>query len=252
MEKQTLFSINKLCVSITDKPILHDIDLSIAFGSIHAIMGPNGSGKSTLALTLMGHPQYNITHGSILLADKDLTHLSVCERARNGLFLAFQHPYEIPGVSVSSFLREAYNAITESHISITDFHTLLMHYCSLLHIDESFLHRQLHVGFSGGEKKRLEILQLLVLKPKLAILDEIDSGLDIDALKIVAHGIHHARTENPSLALILITHYQRILDHITPDYIHIMHNGRIIRSGNAHLAHILEAQGYHELTQEQI
>ena len=248
MEKQSLLSINKLCVSITDKPILYDIDLHITSGSIHAIMGPNGSGKSTLASTLMGHPHYTITTGQLFLQTQNITDISIHERARGGLFLALQHPYEIPGISVISFLREAYNALTNTATSITDFHAIALNYCNVLNIDASFLNRQLNVGFSGGEKKRLEILQLLLFKPKVAILDEIDSGLDIDALKIIAAAIEHARIENPAMSIILITHYQRILNYIKPDTIHIMHNGRIILSGDANLAHVLETKGYHELT----
>ena len=248
MKKQLLLSLNKLCVSILDKPILYDIDLDIAAGSIHAMMGPNGSGKSSLASALIGNPSYTINTGNAYLLGKDLLSMPIHERARNGLFLAFQHPYEIPGVSVISFLREAYNAIKNTSISISDFHTLLKQYCIVLKIDDSFLNRGLNVGFSGGEKKRLEILQLLLLQPKIAILDEIDSGLDIDSLKIIASGIEYARKENPSLALILITHYQRILNYIEPEYVHIIQNGRIILSGDKNLASILEAKGYHGLT----
>lgn len=248
MEKQSLLSLNKLSVSILDKPILYDIDLDISAGTIHAIMGPNGSGKSSLASSLMGNPTYTINSGTAYLFGKDLLAMPIHERARNGLFLAFQHPYEIPGVSVISFLREAYTAIKNSSLSVPDFHTLLKQYCTVLKIDDSFLNRGLNVGFSGGEKKRLEILQLLLLQPTVVILDEIDSGLDIDSLKIVANALEYARRENPLMSIILITHYQRILEYVTPDYIHILQNGRLVLSGDASLAPLLEAKGYHGLT----
>ncbi len=244
MEKSVFLSINNLSVAVLDKPVLKDISLFIESGSIHAIMGPNGSGKSTLAYALMGHPDYSFTAGTVIWNDQDLTSMPVHERARRGLFLSFQHPLEIPGVSVSSFLKEAYMATKGSHISVADFQQLLLDRCVQLDIDSAFIGRALNAGFSGGEKKRLELLQLLLLQPKIAILDEIDSGLDIDSLKIVAQGIELARKENPVMSIILITHYQRILDHIIPDHVHVLCDGRIALSGDATVSHQLEARGY--------
>lgn len=243
MKNNPLLQINNLSVSVNDKAVLYDINLNIDSGTIHAIMGPNGSGKSSLAYSLMGHSSYTITSGSILLNDFDISKSLVHERAKQGLFLSFQHPCEIPGVSVASFLKEAFIAITGQHISVADFQTLLLQYCEKLSIDPAFIQRSLE-GFSGGEKKKLELLQLLLLKPKLAILDEIDSGLDIDALKIVAAGIELARKENPQMSIILITHYQRILEYIIPDYVHVLCDGRIVSSGNADVARDLEIRGY--------
>lgn len=244
MEKNALLYIKNLSVSVNDKPVLHDIDLHINAGAIHAIMGPNGSGKSTLAYALMGHPSYTVTSGSVLLNGIDMSSLSVHERAKSGLFLAFQHPCEIPGVSVASFLKEAYMAVTGEHIATADFQKLLIARCEQLLIDPLFIARGLNVGFSGGEKKRLELLQLLMLRPKVVILDEIDSGLDIDSLKIVGDGIALARKENPEMSVILITHYQRILNYITPDYVHVLCDGHIVASGNSSVAHELESKGY--------
>lgn len=251
MEKHALLSLNNVSVSVLDKPVLYDIDLKINGGTIHAIMGPNGSGKSTLAYALAGHPNYTVTSGSILFNGKDLIAMPIHERVRNGLFLSFQHPIEIPGVSVASFLKEAYMAVTGHQISPLEFHELLSKRCAQLKIDESFTARAVNVGFSGGEKKRLELLQLLMLQPKLAILDEIDSGLDIDSLKIVAAGIELARAENPDMSIILITHYQRILDHIIPHYVHVLCDGRMEYSGDAMVARALEAKGYNEYKRPQ-
>lgn len=244
MKKQISLLITKLFVAVLDKPVLYDINVHIAAGSIHAIMGPNGSGKSSLACALMGHPNYSIQSGAIFLNGLDIATLSVHERAKGGLFLAFQHPCEIPGVSVASFLKEAYRAIVDVHISVPNFQALLYKRCEQLEIDLAFLSRGLNEGFSGGEKKRLEILQLLIVKPKVVILDEIDSGLDIDSLKIVATGIALAREENPDMSIILITHYQRILNYIMPDYVHVLRDGRIIASGDISLVHMLESKGY--------
>jgi Fe-S cluster assembly ATP-binding protein len=243
MKNNTVLRINNISVLINDKPVLYDINLNVDSGSIHAIMGPNGSGKSSLAYTLMGHPGYQILSGSILLNDCDISQSLVHDRAKHGLFLSFQHPCEIPGVSVASFLKEAYIATTGTHIAVADFQALLLERCQQLSIDPAFIQRSLE-GFSGGEKKKLELLQLLLLKPKLAILDEIDSGLDIDALKVVAAGIALARQENPQMSIILITHYQRILDYIIPDYVHVLCDGRMVASGNAHVARDLEIKGY--------
>jgi len=244
MEKNAFLSINNLFVSVLDKPIIYDINLIIESGAIHVLMGPNGSGKSSLAYALMGHPYYVITQGAIKLNGDDITTMSVHERARKGLFLSFQHPCEIPGVSVMSFLKEAYIAITGIHITVVDFQKILISRCEQLSIDASFIARGLNEGFSGGEKKRLELLQLLILRPKIAVLDEIDSGLDIDSLKIVAQGIELACKENPEMSILLITHYQRILNYIIPDHVHVLCDGRIVSSGNASVAQMLELKGY--------
>jgi len=244
MKKNALLRINKLFVSVIDKPVLYDISLSISPGAIHAIMGPNGSGKSSLAYALMGHPSYAITSGLVLLNGIDIAGMSVHERAKNGLFLSFQHPCEIPGVSVASFLKEAYMAVMGIHIAVADFQKLLIARCEQLAIDPVFIARGLNEGFSGGEKKRLELLQLLILQPKVAILDEIDSGLDIDSLKVVAAGIELARKENPSMSIVIITHYQRILNYIVPQRVHVLCDGRVVESGDAQVALNLELKGY--------
>lgn len=246
MKNNSLLSLHNLSVSVLDQPVLYGIDLKINSGEIHAIMGPNGSGKSSLAYTLAGHPNYMVTAGSITVDSHDLLVMPPHERARVGLFLSFQHPIEIPGVSVASFLKEAYIAVTGKHISVFDFQFILRERCAQLKIDESFIERAVNVGFSGGEKKRLELLQMLILQPKIAILDEIDSGLDIDSLKIVAAGIDYARKENPNMSIILITHYQRILDHVVPDYVHVLRNGCMQYSGDAQVARMLEIKGYNE------
>jgi Fe-S cluster assembly ATP-binding protein len=243
MKNNAFLQINNLSVSVNDKAVLHGINLQVNSRAIHAIMGPNGSGKSSLAYSLMGHPSYQITSGSIFLNAVDVSAAQVHERAKQGLFLSFQHPCEIPGVSVASFLKEAFIAVTGQHISVADFQTLLLQYCEKLSIDPVFIQRSLE-GFSGGEKKKLELLQLLLLKPKLAILDEIDSGLDIDALKVVAAGIELARKENQEMSIVLITHYQRILEYIIPDYVHVLCDGRIVSSGDADVARDLEIRGY--------
>lgn len=239
-----MISISNLCNTIHDTAILKGINLEIAPGSVHALMGPNGSGKSTLAYILMGHPAYEVTDGAISFNGTDITQLSPDKRAQLGIFLAFQQPLEIPGVTVTLFLKEAYQAVTGEHISPKDFQVILSARMEQLGIDPAFAYRNLNEGFSGGEKKRLEILQLLVLKPSFVVLDEIDSGLDVDALKIIAQGIKQAQRENPQLSILIITHYQRILDHIIPDFVHIMHDGVIVQSGDASLAHTVEQKGY--------
>lgn len=244
-----MLHINKLHASVGEKQVLQDIHLHIEPGSVHAIMGPNGSGKSSLAYTLIGHPMYSVAQGSITLADQDITHISPDKRARAGLFLSFQQPPAIPGVNVFTFLKEAHYAITGIAMAIVEFRTLVEKRMSELQINPALIHRNLNEGFSGGEKKQLEMLQLLLLQPKVAILDEIDSGLDIDALKAVAHGLQCARQENPQLMLILITHYQRILDYIVPDHVHILCDGKLVKSGDASLVTELEAGGYHAYRQ---
>jgi len=227
--------------------ILKDISVKINSGEIHAIMGPNGSGKSSLAYTLMGHPSYVIKTGSVSFLGKNIVGLSPDKRAKLGLFLAFQYPHEVSGATVFSVLKELYVTKIGKLVTITKFSMLLFEYMDLLQIDRNFAHRSLNEGFSGGEKKKFEILQLLILQPKLAILDEIDSGLDIDALRIVAQGILYAKEQNPTMGILLITHYQRILNYITPDYVHVMHNGEIKKTGDFLLAKNLEQHGYSEL-----
>jgi Fe-S cluster assembly ATP-binding protein len=240
------------------REILVGIDLTVRQGEVHAVMGPNGSGKTTLAYALLGHPAYSVTKGSITWQGRDITKLSPDKRARLGLFLAFQYPTSIPGLSVASFLRTALNArrrpldlsadghdpsdMTRGGISMGDFRKLVRARMEELAIDPSFATRYLNEGFSGGEKKRLEMLQMAILEPQLAILDETDSGLDIDALRIVAEGVNRMLT--PDLGVLLITHYQRILDYITPHQVHVLGRGRIIKSGGPELAHELEKQGY--------
>lgn len=243
MKTRSLF-IDKLSVSVDQKIVLQDVSLEIEQSSVHALMGPNGSGKSTLAYALMGHPRYEIVSGSVYIGETDIIGLSPDKRARAGLFLAFQHPCEIPGVSVASFLREAYMTVTGKVVSVVDFRALLENCMEQLAIDKMFAQRGLNEGFSGGEKKRFEVLQLLMLKPTIVILDEIDSGLDIDSLKIVAQGIAYARAENPIMSIVLITHYQRILEYIIPDHVHILQEGGITASGDAALVMKLEQGGY--------
>jgi len=238
--------VKDLHVKIEDKEILKGINLTVDKGQVVALMGPNGSGKSTLAYALMGHPKYEITSGKIILNGEDITAVSPDKRAKKGLFLSFQYPQEIAGVSVSNFLRTALNAKRESQkekpISVMDFHKLLQEQMKLLKIDKSFALRYLNEGFSGGEKKRMEILQMAVLKPKIAILDETDSGLDIDALRTVAEGINDLK--GTDLGVLLITHYQRILNYITPDTVHIVMDGKIVKSGGKELALEVEDKGY--------
>ena len=245
----TILDIKNLHVSVDDKPILKGFSLQIAPGTVHALMGPNGSGKSTLAYALMGHPGYHITAGSVFLAGKEITHVAPDKRAHAGLFLAFQHPYEIPGVKVHTFLKEAYQALTGKIVSVKDFHKLLQKKIELLSLDPAFAYRDLNDGFSGGEKKRLEMLQLMVLQPKVAILDEIDSGLDVDALKVVTHAIAQIKQESPSIGFVVITHYQRILNYLQPDYVHILLGGVLSQSGSKEVAYQVEEHGYDQSKQ---
>lgn len=243
-------SIKDLHVEIEGKRILKGVNLDIQGGQIHAIMGPNGTGKSTLASALMGHPKFEATQGEVLFDGEDLLEMEVDERARAGLFLAMQYPSEINGVTNSDFLRSAINVQRGegNEISLMKFIRELDEKMSLLNIDESFAQRYLNEGFSGGEKKRNEILQMLMLKPRIAILDEIDSGLDIDALKVVAKGVNEMRT--PELGVLIITHYQRLLNYIKPDFVHVFMQGRVVKSGGPELAERLEAEGYDWVKEE--
>jgi len=240
--------IRNLHVSIDNKPILKGVNLSIAQGEVHAIMGPNGTGKSTLAYTLMGHPSYQVSAGEVLFKDRNLLELKADERSRLGLFLAFQYPVAIPGVTLANFLRTALNArrkagnSQDKGVPIPEFRKMLRQKMELLKMDATFAGRYLNDGFSGGEKKRAEILQLATLQPEIAILDETDSGLDIDALRIVAEGVNALR--GPELGAMIITHYQRILNYIKPDVVHVMLDGRIVETGGADLALHLEEHGY--------
>lgn len=238
----------KAKVADEDLDILKGVDLTIKPGEIHAIMGPNGSGKSTLAKVIAGHPAYEPTGGSVYFGGEDLLDMEPDERARAGVFMAFQYPVEIPGVSIANFLRTALRARLEEdeELDLFDFQELLMDRMELLEMDPSFAQRPVNDGFSGGEKKRNEILQMAVLKPSLAVMDETDSGLDIDALKIVANGVNTLKSESPGKSVLLITHYQRILNHITPDVVHVMVDGRIVESGGPEVALELEASGYEE------
>jgi Fe-S cluster assembly ATP-binding protein len=240
--------IRNLHGGIDNKEILKGVDLTIKKGEVHALMGPNGTGKSTLAYILMGHPSYQYTQGEVLFKDRNILELAPDERSQMGLFLAFQYPVAIPGVSVANFLRTALNARRKAEnpedkgIPIPQFRRLLKEKMDLLKMDHSFAGRYLNEGFSGGEKKRAEILQMATLQPEMAILDETDSGLDIDALRIVSDGVNALR--GPELGVLVITHYQRILNYIKPDFVHIMLDGRIVESGGADLALHLEEQGY--------
>ena len=241
-----LLEIKDLHASIADTPILKGINLSVKTGEVHAIMGPNGSGKSTLASVLAGREGYDITDGEVMLQGNDILDLSPEERAREGVFLAFQYPVEIPGVNSTYFLRSAVNQIRkhrgDEELDATNFLKLVKTKMKELGLAEEFLKRPVNAGFSGGEKKRNEILQMTMLDPRLAVLDETDSGLDIDALRIVADGVN--RLKNQHNAQIVITHYQRLLDYIVPDFVHVLYDGRIIKSGDKTLAHDLEEKGY--------
>ena len=249
-----MLAVRGLAAAIGDTPILHGVDLDVGAGEVHAIMGPNGSGKSTLARVIGGHPDYRITAGTLQyevnLRPRDLSAMDADERAREGLFISFQYPIEIPGVSNAVFLRAAYNEISRHNglpeLDPYDFDRFLREKARSVGIDESFVDRDLNVDFSGGEKKRNEILQMAVLSPRLAILDETDSGLDIDSLRAVAESIETLRTEQN--AIVLITHYQRLLDYITPDRVHVLSGGCIVRSGGAELAREVERRGYDWLT----
>ena len=241
-----MLEIKHLHAKIEDREILKGINLTINAGEIHAIMGPNGSGKSTLAKVLAGHPDYEVTEGEVLYFGKNLLELDPDERAREGVFLAFQYPIEIPGVSNANFLRMAYNEKAKHHgqeeLDPLEFDDLIHEKIKIVEMDKSFINRAVNEGFSGGEKKRNEILQMAVLEPKLAVLDETDSGLDIDALRIVAGGVN--KLANKDNAILLVTHYQRLLDYIEPHFVHVLYNGRIVKSGQKELALELEKKGY--------
>ncbi|MVP00839.1 Fe-S cluster assembly ATPase SufC [Paenibacillus lutrae] len=250
MANAPVFKIEGLKAAIEGKEILKGLDLEVKGGEIHAIMGPNGTGKSTLASTIMGHPKYEVTEGSISLDGEDVLEMAVDERARAGLFLAMQYPSEIAGVTNADFLRSAINARREegSEISLIKFIRQMEGRMKELEMNPEFMHRYLNEGFSGGEKKRNEILQMLMLDPRIAILDEIDSGLDIDALRIVAQGVNAMRSEDRGF--LIITHYQRLLDYVTPDFVHVMMQGRIVKSGGPELAQRLEKEGYDWIKEE--
>ena len=241
-----MLEINNLHASVEDKPILKGIDLKVSPGEVHAIMGPNGSGKSTLSTVIAGHEDFEIDRGEILFEDEDLIDFNTEERAHKGIFLSFQYPVEIPGVSVTNFIKTSINQMRKSNgldeMPASEMLKKIREKSDLLKIDSKFLSRSLNEGFSGGEKKRNEIFQMAMLEPKLAILDETDSGLDIDALKIVANGVNMLR--NDDTAVVLITHYQRLLDYIVPDFVHVLSDGKIVKSGNKNLAIELEAKGY--------
>lgn len=249
MTKPSL-SVKDLHVSIEDKEILKGFGIDVKGGEIHAIMGPNGTGKSTLASALMGHPNYEVTSGEATFNGEDLFEMEVDERARAGLFLAMQYPSEVSGVTNADFIRSAMNAdrSEDDQVSLMQFIRKIDDKMSTLEIDQSFQHRYLNEGFSGGEKKRNEILQLLMLEPKIAILDEIDSGLDIDALKVVAKGINEMRSDD--FGCMIITHYQRLLNYIEPDFVHVMMQGKIVKSGGPELAKKLEENGYEWIKEE--
>ncbi len=247
-----MLEIKNLHVSVDGREILKGIDLVVPTGEVHAIMGPNGSGKSTLSYTIAGRDGYEVTAGEILFKGEDIVGMSADERAAKGVFLAFQYPMEIPGVATMTFLKTALNAQRkargEGEMSTPDFMRLVREKSALLKVTQDMLKRPLNVGFSGGEKKRNEVLQMALLEPSLCVLDETDSGLDIDALKVVSEGVNALRS--PDRSMIVITHYQRLLDHIVPDVIHVLSKGRIVKTGGKELAHELEAKGYADFVED--
>jgi Fe-S cluster assembly ATP-binding protein len=243
-----MLKIEDLQVEIDGQQIVKGLDLEVSKGEIHAIMGPNGSGKSTLANVLMGHPRYDVTGGSITFQGEDIFELEPDERAKLGMFLAFQYPSEVPGVSVANFLRTAVNSVREEDLSPMEMYRLIQEKMGIMQMNPKFAERYLNEGFSGGEKKRNEILQMLMLEPRLAIMDETDSGLDIDALQVVARGVNELR--GPEFSAVIITHYQRILRYIEPDHVHVMLDGRLVTSGGKELAEELEEKGYDWVRQE--
>ncbi len=250
MNDSPILSVTGLRAKVAEEAIdiLRGVDLAIRPGETYAIMGPNGSGKSTLAKVIAGHPAYEVTAGSVVFRGEELLEMEPDERSQAGIFMAFQYPVAIPGVSIANFLRTALQArlADDEELDLFDFQELLMERMDLLDMDPAFAQRPINDGFSGGEKKRNEILQMAVLKPALAVMDETDSGLDIDALKVVAQGVNTLREENPAMSVLLITHYQRILNYIIPDMVHVMYRGRIVESGGPEVAMELEARGYEE------
>ncbi len=243
-----VLKVEDLQVAVDGKQIVNGLSLSVPAGEVHAIMGPNGSGKSTLANALMGHPRYEITGGHVFLKGEEITTLPPNERAQKGLFLAMQYPTSVPGVTMTNFLRAALKAVQGRDIPVREFRQKLQEAMALLKMDESFVRRYLNEGFSGGEKKRAEVLQMSLLHPAVAVMDETDSGLDIDALRTVSEGINALL--NPDMGVLLITHYQRMLNYIKPDQVHVLYKGRIVRSGGSELAAELEAKGYDWITKE--
>lgn len=239
-----LFQIESLTAGTDAGPILNGVDLTIRAGEVHALMGPNGSGKSTLASTLLGSPEYEVTGGKVLLNGDDITEWDTDVRGKAGMFLAFQYPQEFQGVSVLNFLRQSLSARRGEDLSVLDLRMSMLTWMERLGIDEKFADRFLNEGFSGGEKKRNEVLQMALLEPEIAILDETDSGLDVDALRIVANGVHEVRKERPNMGVLAITHYRRLLDHLQPDHVHVIVDGRIVASGGMEIAAQLETDGY--------
>ena len=243
-----MLEVRNLHATIAGKEILKGLDLTINKGEVHVIMGPNGAGKSTLASILVGHPKHEVVSGQILLDGEDITELEVDERAQKGIFLSFQYPEEIPGLTVEDFLRTAKEAVTGEKQYIMQFHNELVEKMEKLHINPEYAERHLNVGFSGGEKKKNEILQMAVLEPKLAILDETDSGLDIDATKIVFEGVQKLKTKDT--ALLIITHYDKVLEYLKPDFVHVLMNGKIVKSGGIEIVEAIEKDGYGKMKEE--
>ncbi|MFA6065807.1 MAG: Fe-S cluster assembly ATPase SufC [Candidatus Babeliaceae bacterium] len=244
-----LLSIKNFSVAIQEKQVVKSIDLACLPGSVHFIMGPNGSGKSSLVSALMGHPRYEILGGSVHLGQLDILGLSIEKRALAGIFVAFQYPCEIPGVTIFTFLHEAYRSVRKIDITVAEFKRVIEEACHLVGLDSSFMYRYLHDGFSGGEKKRLELIQLIILQPKVAILDELDSGLDADGLIAVGATCAMMKKNHPDMIFIIISHYQKLIDHLRPDYIHIMMQGQLVAQGDVSLLTTLEHQGYHAFLQ---
>ena len=241
-----MLKINNICAKVADSKldILKGLSLTINDGEVHAIMGPNGTGKSTLSKVIMGNYQYEVTSGSVVFNNTDITNLEVSDRAKSGIFLCMQDPIVINGVSNSEFLRTAYNEMSEEKINLYAFIKEMDSACEKVKLDNSMLHRSLNLGFSGGEKKKNEILQMLFLKPKFIILDELDSGLDVDSLKVICKNINQYKKENPDISILIITHYSRILEYINPDFVHVMEDGKIIKTGDMNLALNIEKKGY--------